>query len=86
MQLYLASRPSSRCSTVPQLFADGEFLGGCSESLVLHARGELEPKLRRAAGKALPDGEASLPPPVTELESALSTSQGRPSLSRSLSN
>lgn len=61
MQLVLASRPSSRCQTVPQLFADGEFLGGCSDALVLHAKGELEPKLRYAAGKALVGGEAALP-------------------------
>lgn len=64
MQLVLASRPSSRCLTVPQLFAGGEFIGGCSDSLVLHVEGKLEPRLRKAAAEALQGGEAELPAPV----------------------
>lgn len=64
MQLVLASRPSSRCPTVPQLFAGGEFIGGCSDSLVLHVEGKLEPRLRAAAAAALPGGEEALPPPI----------------------
>lgn len=64
MQLVLGSRPSSHCLTVPQLFAGGEFIGGCSDALVLHAKGKLEPQLRKAAGKALSGGAAALPPPV----------------------
>lgn len=85
MQLALASRPSSRCSTVPQLFCDGEFLGGCSEALVLHAQGKLEPKLRQAAEKASLGGEAPLPSPVTEKETS-STERPRLRIQRSLSN
>lgn len=49
MQLVLAARPDSRCATVPQLFASGRFIGGCSDALVLHAQGRLEPTLREAA-------------------------------------
>lgn len=64
MQLVLASRPSSRCPTVPQLFAGGEYIGGCSDSLVLHVEGKLEPRLRAAAAAALPGGEAALPPAI----------------------
>lgn len=64
MQLALAARPSSRCSTVPQLFVSGQFLGGCSDVLVMHSQGNLEERLRKAAAEALPGGEASLPPPV----------------------
>eukprot|EP00752_Nemacystus_decipiens_P007227 g6468.t1 len=63
MQLVLGSRPTSRCRTVPQLFASGQFIGGCSDALVLHSLGKLEPKLRAAAGEALEGGEAALPPP-----------------------
>ncbi|CAN0539540.1 unnamed protein product, partial [Laminaria digitata] len=58
MQLVLASRPASRCPTVPQLFASGEFIGGCSDALVMHVEGKLEPRLRKAAAEALPGGEA----------------------------
>lgn len=64
MQLVLGSRPSSRCLTVPQLFAGGDFIGGCSDALVLHAEGDLEPRLRKAAAEALSGGEAALPPPL----------------------
>ncbi|CAM9995348.1 unnamed protein product [Pylaiella littoralis] len=65
MQLVLGSRPSSRCLTVPQLFASGRFIGGCSDALVLHTQGKLEPMLRVAAGQAVAGGEAALPPPST---------------------
>ncbi|CAN0542397.1 unnamed protein product, partial [Ectocarpus sp. 8 AP-2014] len=44
---------------VPQLFAGGNFIGGCSDALVLHAQGKLEPLLRAAAGEALQGGEAA---------------------------
>lgn len=87
MQLVLGSRPSSRCLTVPQLFAGGAFIGGCSDALVLHAEGRLEPLLRKAAGEVLVGGETSLPPPVDDRacspEHSLLT--GRPMLNRSLS-
>ena len=89
MQLVLASRPSSRCPTVPQLFAAGEFIGGCSDSLVLHVEGKLEPRLREAAAAALPGGEV-LPPPIGRGDrnaSNGSSDEGgrRLSISRSLS-
>lgn len=38
-------------------------MGGCSDALVLHSLGKLEPRLREAAGEALEGGEAALPPP-----------------------
>ncbi|CAM9880518.1 unnamed protein product, partial [Choristocarpus tenellus] len=47
MQLELAKLPSG-VRTVPQLFAGGAYVGGCSDSLVLHSQGLLEPKLRSA--------------------------------------
>lgn len=52
-----------RLVQVPQLFAGGQFIGGCSDALVLHSLGKLEPMLRTAAGEALEGGEAALPPP-----------------------
>ena len=86
MQLALAARPSSRCNTVPQLFAGGEFIGGCSDALVLHAQGKLEPILRKAAAQALPEGEKGLPSPVGRPGSPFDPEESfRPTLSRSLS-
>lgn len=85
MQLVLGSRPSSRCLTVPQLFAGGEFIGGCSDSLVLHAQGKLEPLLRKAAAEALEGGEAALPSPVGDSAHSDSPGRSRPELNRSLS-
>ena len=34
--------------TIPQLFVDGKFVGGCDIVRELHARGELAPLIRRA--------------------------------------
>lgn len=87
MQLVLGSRPASRCLTVPQLFAGGEFIGGCSDALVLHAEGKLESVLRKAAGDALPGGEASLPPSVSDRGCSPErfSRSVRPVLNRSLS-
>eukprot|EP00903_Cladosiphon_okamuranus_P008902 g8521.t1 len=76
MQLVLGSRPTSRCRTVPQLFAGGQFIGGCSDALVLHSQGKLEPRLRAAAGEALEGGEAALPPPSRAREKALAAAGG----------
>ncbi len=33
--------------TVPQVFVDGEFIGGCDIVHEMHARGELEPLVRK---------------------------------------
>jgi monothiol glutaredoxin len=38
--------------TIPQLYVDGEFIGGCDIVREMHASGELEPLLRKAAGTA----------------------------------
>lgn len=35
-------------STVPQLFVDGEFIGGSDDTKVLDEKGELKPILLRA--------------------------------------
>lgn len=86
MQLALAARPSSRCNTVPQLFAGGEFIGGCSDALVLHAQGKLEPILRKAASDSLPEGESGLYSPVGSPGASPKFEETiRPTLNRSLS-
>jgi monothiol glutaredoxin len=36
--------------TIPQVFVGGQFVGGCDVVRELHARGELEPLVRAAAG------------------------------------
>jgi monothiol glutaredoxin len=42
----------SRWPTYPQLYLDGKLVGGCDIVRELHARGELAPMLRDAAGAA----------------------------------
>lgn len=36
--------------TIPQLFINGEFIGGCDICMEMDERGELEPLLRKAVG------------------------------------
>ena len=37
--------------TIPQIFIDGKFVGGCDILHELHERGQLEPMLKAALGK-----------------------------------
>jgi glutaredoxin 3 len=39
------ARETSNCRTVPQLFIDGEFIGGHDDMVALDKRGELDKKL-----------------------------------------
>lgn len=41
----------SNWPTVPQIFINGKFIGGCDIIHELHERGELEPMLQAAFGK-----------------------------------
>jgi monothiol glutaredoxin len=41
----------SNWPTIPQVFIDGKFVGGCDIVHELHERGELEPMLKSAFGK-----------------------------------
>ncbi|QIK37789.1 Grx4 family monothiol glutaredoxin [Caldichromatium japonicum] len=38
--------------TFPQIYVNGELIGGCDITLELHARGELKPMLEQAVAKA----------------------------------
>jgi len=38
--------------TFPQIYIDGELVGGCDITLELHAAGELKPMMETAAAKA----------------------------------
>ncbi len=38
--------------TFPQVYVDGELIGGCDITLELHAKGELKPLLEAAAARA----------------------------------
>jgi monothiol glutaredoxin len=38
--------------TIPQIYIGGEFVGGCDIVREMHAKGELEPIVRKAAGAA----------------------------------
>ncbi len=38
----------SNWPTIPQIYVDGEFVGGCDIALEMHARGELEPLIKAA--------------------------------------
>jgi len=42
----------SNWPTIPQVFVGGKFVGGCDIVRELHAKGELAPLLRAAAGKS----------------------------------
>ncbi len=37
--------------TIPQLFVGGQFVGGCDIVREMHAKGELAPLIRKAAGQ-----------------------------------
>jgi monothiol glutaredoxin len=39
--------------TIPQLFINGKFIGGCDICMEMDERGELEPLLREAVGKTI---------------------------------
>jgi monothiol glutaredoxin len=39
----------SNWPTIPQLYVNGEFIGGCDIIREMHAKGELEPLIRAAA-------------------------------------
>jgi len=41
----------SNWPTFPQVFVNGELLGGCDITLELYQKGELQPLLEKAAGK-----------------------------------
>lgn len=41
----------SNWPTIPQVYIDGKFVGGCDIIHELHERGELEPMLKSASGK-----------------------------------
>jgi monothiol glutaredoxin len=41
----------SNWPTIPQIYIDGKFVGGCDILHELHERGELEPMLKSALGK-----------------------------------
>ncbi len=41
----------SNWPTIPQVYIDGKFVGGCDILHELHERGELEPLLKEAFGK-----------------------------------
>lgn len=41
----------SNWPTIPQLYINGKFIGGCDICTEMDERGELEPLLREAAGK-----------------------------------
>ena len=43
-----AIKTYSSWPTIPQVFVDGKFIGGCDIVRELHARGELAPLIRRA--------------------------------------
>ena len=47
-----AIKTYSNWPTIPQVYVDGKFIGGCDIVREMHARGELAPLLRQAAGKA----------------------------------
>ena len=45
-------------STVPQIFFDGEAIGGCDDLVSLNASGELDRMVNRPAGESEKPGEA----------------------------
>ena len=42
--------------TFPQVYIDGELIGGCDITLELHAKGELKPMMEAAVAKAASGG------------------------------
>jgi monothiol glutaredoxin len=49
----------SNWPTIPQLYVDGEFVGGCDIMMELHSRGELGPVLGQTANAAESSGTSS---------------------------
>jgi monothiol glutaredoxin len=45
--------------TFPQVYVDGDLIGGCDITLELHAKGELKPLLEAAAAKAEAEDEGT---------------------------
>lgn len=45
--------------TFPQIYIDGELVGGCDITLELHAKGDLKPMMEAAAAKAETGDEAA---------------------------
>lgn len=48
--------------TFPQIYVNGELIGGCDITLELHARGELKPMLERALAQAAAKSSAEQTP------------------------
>ncbi|AFY68971.1 glutaredoxin-like protein [Thalassoporum mexicanum PCC 7367] len=44
----------SNWPTIPQIYVDGEFIGGCDIMLEMHQRGELAPLINEATGSPEP--------------------------------
>ena len=42
----------SNWPTIPQVYVNGEFIGGCDIVTEMHAKGELEPMVKKAVGQA----------------------------------
>ncbi|HEX2464841.1 MAG TPA: Grx4 family monothiol glutaredoxin [Thermoanaerobaculia bacterium] len=49
----------SNWPTIPQLYVEGEFVGGCDIMMELHERGELESVLKQTADASQGSGQAS---------------------------
>src|SRR5215468_4918786 len=50
-ELREAIKQYSNWPTIPQVYIDGKFVGGCDIVHELHERGELEPMLKSSIGK-----------------------------------
>jgi monothiol glutaredoxin len=47
---WAALKQFSDWPTIPQIYIDGKFIGGCDIVREMHARGELAPLIRKSAG------------------------------------
>ena len=47
---WAAVKQFSDWPTIPQIFIDGKFIGGCDIVREMHAKGELAPLIRKSAG------------------------------------
>jgi len=47
---WMAIKQYSDWPTIPQIYIDGAFIGGCDIVRDMHAKGELEPLVRKAVG------------------------------------
>ena len=59
MEIREGIKEYSNWPTIPQLYVDGEFIGGCDILMELHSRGELEAVLGSAAHAPESSGQAS---------------------------